>query len=152
MTRTSKTLLAVILPLLAAAAPVGGVAVTAAVEEGCSNLPPTTPITGTLPPLGICVAQAAIGDIVEAISDPASLINVIIAACSQYGTATVEQIIMWVEQAIAGIPALDGGNVALNKARLNKVHAAAVAIQHVIVPAAIPPSASVSAPAPAAHP
>jgi hypothetical protein len=98
------------------------------------------------------VAQAAIGDIVEAISDPASLIGAIIAACSQYGTATVEQIIMWIEQAIANQPALDGGNVALNKARLNKVRSAAIAIQHVIVPAAIPPSASVSTPAPAAHP
>jgi hypothetical protein len=146
MTRTRKTLLAVTLPLLAAAAPVGGIAVTAAVEEGCSTLPPTTPITSSLPPLGICVVQAAIGDIVEAISDPASLIGAIISACSQFGTATVEQIIAWIEQALAGAPGLDGGSVALNKARLNKVHAAALAMQHVVVP----PSASVSAPA--AHP
>lgn len=148
MTRTRKTLLAVTLPLLAAAAPVGGVAITAAVEEGCGGtLPSGAPIVGTLPPLGICVVQAAIGDIVEAISDPASLIGAIISACSQYGTATVEQVIAWIEQAIAGIPTFDGGTVALNKARLNKVHAAALVMQHVV----IPPSASVSAP-PAAHP
>jgi hypothetical protein len=143
MTRTRKTLLAVTLPLLVAAAPVGGVAVTAAVEEGCgATLPSPTPILGSLPPLGICVVQAAIGDIVEAISDPASLISAILAACSQYGTATVEQIIAWIEQALAGAPGLDGGSVALNKARLNKVHAAALVMQHVV----IPPSASVSAP------
>ena len=145
MTRTRKTLLAVTLPLLAAAAPVGGIAVTAAVEEGCSNLPSPLPVLNSLPPLGLCVVEAAVSDIVQAISDPASIVSAIIAACSQYGTATVDQIAAWIELALTAPPALDGGSVAAHKVALNKVHAAALAMQHAVVP----PSASVSAPAPA---
>jgi hypothetical protein len=145
-TRSRRTLLAVVLPILAAAAPVGGVALTAAVEEGCNTLPSGAPILNSLPPLGICIVQAAVGDIVEIIADPAALIGVLLAACAQYGTATVEQIIAWIELALASPPALDGGTVATHKARLNKVRSAALAMQHVVVQAAVPPSASVSAP------
>jgi hypothetical protein len=145
MTRTRKTLLAVTLPLLVAAAPVGGVALAGVVEEGCSNLPSPTPIVNTLPPLGICIVEAAVQDIVQVIADPAALINVLITACAQYGTATVEQILAWIELALASPPALDSGSVATRLARLNKVHAAALVMQHVIVPAAIPPSADAAA-------
>lgn len=106
-------------------------------SSSCKNLPPTAPITSTLPSLGICVVQAAVGDIVEVISDPVSLIGAIISACSAYGTATVEQIIAWLESALASQPVVtsDAGaiSVAVAKARLSKVHAAALTQLHVVV-------------------
>jgi len=110
--------------------------------DGCAgSLPSPTPIVNTLPPLGVCVVQAAAADLVEAISDPVSLVGAIISACSSYGAATVDQIIAWVEQAIAAPPVFtDAGavSIAVQKARLTKVRAAALAMQHVVVVAPKP--------------
>jgi hypothetical protein len=147
MKRTTITLL---FPVLVALVPAGGVAAVATVEEGCSTLPPTTPITGTLPALGICVVSAAINDIVQAIQDPVSLIGAIISACASYGTATADEIYNWIEQALASQPifADSGLSVSDYKSRLSKVRSAALTMQHVTVTAvpAVP-----AAPAPAAH-
>src|SRR5580693_2996473 len=89
---------------------------TPASLEGCNTPPPTAPIVNSLPPLGICVAQAAIGDIVDAINDPLSLITAIINQCAPYGVATVEQVVQWVEIALASqpmLPSLDAASDAL---------------------------------------
>lgn len=117
--------------------------------EGCNTPPPIAPVVNTLPPLGICIAQAAIGDIVDAINDPLSLVTAIINQCLPYGVATVEQVVQWIEVAFAAQPILvlpdaatapDGagtapGSVSLSvhRARLAKVHAAALSQLHVMI-------------------
>ena len=77
--------------------------------------------------LGICILQAAVGDIVEAISDPLSLIPAIISSCGAYGVATVEQVIAIIEQALSSSPADAGATVAAM--RLATVHSAALAFK-----------------------
>lgn len=124
---------------------------TPAALEGCNAPPPTTPIISSLPPLGICIASAALGDIVDAINDPLSLVTVIINQCAPYGIATVEQIVQWVEIALASQPVLpsaadaatdvtvdatapNGGiSLAVHRGRLAKVHAAALGQMHVVI-------------------
>lgn len=122
---------------------------TPAALEGCNAPPPVTPIISSLPPLGICVAQAAVGDIVDAINDPFSLVTAIINQCLPYGVATVEQVVQWIETALASQPILtspdaatapDGAgtapgsvSLAVHRGRLAKVHAAALSQMHVVI-------------------
>lgn len=111
-----------------------GVALAFVADQGCSaNLPSPTPIVNSLPPLGLCVVEAAATDIVDAISDPASLIGAIVSACSRFGSATIEQIIAWVEQALSSQPAVADAGPSPASARRAKVRAAALAMQHVVV-------------------
>lgn len=111
--------------------------VVAPAETGCKNLPPVTPVTNTLGPLGLCVIQTAATDIVEVISDPAALIGAVVEACSSYGKATVDQIVVWIEEALGAQPALPttaaSVSASVAKSRLSKVHAAALAMQHIVI-------------------
>jgi len=84
------------------------------------------PLVAPSEKLGMCILQAAVGDLVEAISDPASLIPAIIGSCTGYGVATVEQVVAIIEEALGASPVSDSGAVLI--ARLKKVHAAALVV------------------------
>jgi hypothetical protein len=101
-------------------------------NNACNS--PTAPITSTIPPLGMCILQASLADLVDGISDPLAIVSAIVTACQQYGAVTVEAIISYIESALASSPALDSG-VGLSAkqiARLHKVHAAAITQQHIV--------------------
>jgi hypothetical protein len=101
--------------------------------------PSTTPIVNTLPALGACIIQAAGGDFVDALNDPATLIPAIISQCLQYGAATAQAIMAYLESWFADSPVTDAGAAsaqspaAIVRARQMKVHAAALAYQGIVV-------------------
>jgi hypothetical protein len=81
--------------------------------------------------LGICILQASISDLVDAISDPLSLVPAIISSCLSYGEATVAQVIQIIEQALTANPVAEAGpGDAVRIQRLKKVHAAALSRLH----------------------
>jgi hypothetical protein len=89
-----------------------------------------TPIASPAESLGFCILGAAGSDIVDAISDPASLIPVIIAACSKYGLVTVDAIIATIESYFSSAPAASDAAVGASayEARLHKVLTAALTV------------------------
>ncbi len=101
---------------------------------------PVTPVLSTIPPLGLCILQASLADVVDGINEPLAIVSSIVTACQQYGVVTVEAILSYIESALASPPALDSG-VGLSEkqvARLHKVHSAAVVQQHIVpVPALV---------------
>jgi hypothetical protein len=102
--------------------------------EGCN-----TPIASPATQLGYCILGAAGSDIVEAISDPVSLIPVIIAACSKYGVVTVDAIIATIEAYFGSAPVAGDAAVGVSstqsayEARLHKVLSAALTVAGVKV-------------------
>ena len=121
-------LLCIVLPV---SVPVGLSAVTSSCTKEQSSQ-----IVNTLPPLGACIAQAAISDIVEAIADPLSLVQAIIAQCTPYGVATVEQIVAVIESLLSAPPTSpEAGSqmLAVHRARMSKVKAAALSQMHIVV-------------------
>jgi hypothetical protein len=95
---------------------------------GCSALQEQA-VVATLPKLGSCIIQAAGSDLIDALTDPYSLVPAIAAACSAYGIATAAAIAAVIESWFAGAPAApDGGPPAtLQAQRLRRVHDAALA-------------------------
>ena len=126
------------LTVLAFAFGISGVSLFAPSTTACKGgLPDPTPVTSTLPPLGVCAVQAALSDLAEAIQNPLSLVTAIMAACSSYGQLTVEALIGYVESAIEGqpkIPATDGAVLTeFHASRLSRVLAAARSQQHIVI-------------------
>jgi len=124
-------LLALVAVVLASSPPAARVLSPAAETVGCGpvNAAPLVPVSEKL---GMCILQAAVGDLVEAIADPVSLVQAVIGACRAYGVATIEQVIAIIEEAISSPPAVDAGAAPLSAAqhaRLEKVHAAALALK-----------------------
>lgn len=124
MTRTKRTLLALSVPCL--------VAIAVPTVTACKD-PSTPTFVNTLPPLGACIVQAAISDIMDIASDPLSAVQAVVSVCSQYGEVTIASILSYVEAAIAGQPALDGGLSAIHLARLQKIRFAAISQQHIVM-------------------
>jgi hypothetical protein len=96
---------------------------------GCANPNAVSPapLINASEQLGMCILQASVADLVDAIAAPATLIPAIIGSCIQYGEATAAQVVQLIEEYFASAPAVDGG-LALSStqaARLKKVHDAA---------------------------
>jgi hypothetical protein len=92
----------------------------------------TAPLIQASEKLGLCILQASVSDLVDAVTDPVSLIPAIIGSCGTYGTATAAQVLQVIEEFFAAAPASDGGvtptTSALSLERLQKVHAAAAKV------------------------
>jgi hypothetical protein len=108
------------------------------IQAGCGASNPNIiqPLITVGQNLGICVIQAAVGDLPEAFTDPASLIEAIASSCTKYGIATAAQILATIEEAIASSPSTqvppsspDAGTSSVTLLRLQKVRDAAA---HVI--------------------
>jgi hypothetical protein len=113
--------------------------------EGCTKAQEQA-VVATLPPLGACIIEAAGGDFVEALTDPASLISAVASSCMAYGSATASVIAQVIESWFAAAPAVLGSDAAVDavadaavsaklrgaasvqSARLRKVQAAALAL------------------------
>jgi hypothetical protein len=101
--------------------------------------PSASSVVSTLPPLGACLIQAAGGDFVDALTDPATLIPAVISQCLQYGAATATSIVSYLDSWFASSPSVDAGTggaispAALVRARQMKVHAAALAYQGIVI-------------------
>lgn len=76
----------------------------------------------TVPPLVGCILQAAAGDFVEAIVDPASLVPAILGQCAQYGEVTAAAIIAAIESWFASTPDAGSDAGSIQASRLRRVH------------------------------
>jgi hypothetical protein len=98
-----------------------------------------SPIVAPSEQLGECILEVGLSDLVDAVSDPLTIIPIVYAACKSYGEATASVIWNVLENylgiapvlADSGVPALTDGGAptaflsAVQKARLLKVHDAA---------------------------
>jgi hypothetical protein len=103
-------------------------------EVGCGSNPGIQPLFVAGENLGICIVQAAVGDLPEAFTDPASLLSAIASACTAYGIATAAQILATIEQAIASTPTYPdaGGDAGFSSASLLKLQKVRDAAAHII--------------------
>jgi hypothetical protein len=110
---------------------------------GVSDCAALQPAAAPSAALGICLAQAAVADLVDPITIPEALVAAVLGQCSQGGVATVEGLITALEDALASpaadveagstgsgvVPGSAGAFDAVRVARLKKVLAAAYAVK-----------------------
>jgi hypothetical protein len=97
---------------------------------GCAATSPASQLIAPSEKLGLCVLQAGVSDLIDAINDPASLVPAVVSACLQYGEATAAQIVTVIEEYFASPPAVDSGLAlsSVQTARLTRLHDAALAL------------------------
>jgi hypothetical protein len=87
--------------------------------EGCAGTP-SGQLIAPSEKLGLCVVQAAVSDLVDAISDPVSLVPAIISACAAYGVADAQSVWSVLLEYLGAAPSPDAG-VSLSGVQLARV-------------------------------